>query len=314
MSVPRFAFIDIGTNTVLCLIAEFRGGGRFRVLADLAEISRLGQGVDQSGVIGAEGEKRSREVLERYLAACKYFGVEEITAVGTSALRAAHNSREVREGWRQEIGLSIRVLSGDEEAAYSFLAVQRGLTFGAQELLVIDIGGGSTEFIRGNENGIARALSIDIGSVRLTERFLHSDPVGEDECATMVAAIDRDLTSIGEALGGSSTQATLVGIAGTFTTLAAIEKQLARYSHSAVHGACLKLAEVKRQVRLFRSKTIAERKMIPGLEAKRADVILAGAWLTERIMTRCGAEQIVVSDQGVRYGLLYERLARRKTV
>jgi exopolyphosphatase/guanosine-5'-triphosphate,3'-diphosphate pyrophosphatase len=314
MSAPRLGFIDIGTNTVLCLIAELRDGGRFRVLADLAEISRLGQRVDQSGFIGAEGDKRSREVLERYLAACKNLGVEEITAVGTSALRDARNSREVRERWRQEIGLSVRVISGDEEAAYSFLAVQRGLTLGTRELLVIDIGGGSTEFIRGNESGVGRALSIDIGSVRLTERFLHSDPVGADECAAMAAAIDRELASVGEALGDSGTQVTLVGIAGTFTTLVAIEKQLARYSHSAVHGACLKLAEVKRQVRLFRSKTIAERKMIPGLEAKRADVILAGAWLVERIMTSFGAEQIVVSDQGVRYGLLYERLASRKTV
>jgi exopolyphosphatase/guanosine-5'-triphosphate,3'-diphosphate pyrophosphatase len=314
MSAPRSAFIDIGTNTVLCLIAELRDEGRFRVLADLAEISRLGQGVDQSRFIGAEGEERSREVLERYLATCKNLGVGEITAVGTSALRDARNSREVRERWRQEIGLSVRVISGDEEAAYSFLAVQRGLTLGAPEILVIDIGGGSTEFIRGNENGVARALSIDIGSVRLTERFFHSDPVREDECAALVAAIDRDLIPVGKALGDSSTQVTLVGIAGTFTTLAAVEKQLAHYSHSAVHGACLKRAEVKRQVRLFQSKTIAERKMIPGLEAKRADVILAGAWLTERIMTSFGAEEIVVSDQGVRYGLLYECLATRKTV
>jgi exopolyphosphatase/guanosine-5'-triphosphate,3'-diphosphate pyrophosphatase len=314
MSAPRFAFIDVGTNTILCLIAELRDGGRFRVLDDLAEITRLGQGVDQSGCIGSEGERRSRDVLERYLAACKDLGVEEISAVGTSALRDARNSREVRERWRQEIGLDVRVISGDEEAAYSFLAVQRGLTLGTRELLVIDIGGGSTEFIRGNENGVGRALSINIGSVRLTERFLRSDPVGEDECAMMVAAIDQDLTSIREALGRSDTQLTLVGIAGTFTTLAAVEKQLTRYSHSAVHGACLKLAEVKRQVRLFQSKTIAERKAIPGLEAKRADVILAGAWLTERIMSSFGAEQIMVSDQGVRYGLLHERLASRKTV
>jgi exopolyphosphatase/guanosine-5'-triphosphate,3'-diphosphate pyrophosphatase len=314
MSAPRFAFIDIGTNTILCLIAELRGGGRFRVMEDFAEITRLGQGVYQSGLIGSAGERRSREVLERYLAACKNFGVEEITAVGTSALRDARNSRDVTERWRQEIGLSVRVISGDEEAAYSFLAVQKGLTLGARELLVIDIGGGSTEFIRGNESGVARALSINVGSVRLTERFLHSDPVREDECAAMVAAIDQDLTAIREALGGSDTRLTLVGIAGTFTTLAAVEKQLTRYSHSAVHGACLKLAEIKRQVRFFQSKTIAERKRIPGLEPKRADVILAGAWLTERIMTGFGAEQIMVSDQGVRYGLLYERLARHKSV
>jgi exopolyphosphatase/guanosine-5'-triphosphate,3'-diphosphate pyrophosphatase len=237
-----------------------------------------------------------------------------VTAVGTSALRDARNSREVRERWRQTLGLDVRVISGDEEAAYSFLAVQRGLTLGVGELLVIDVGGGSTEFIRGNEKGVARALSIDIGSVRLTERFLHSDPVTDVECAEMAAAIDQALDSIPETLGGSGHALTLVGIAGTFTTLAAIEKRLTRYSHSAVHGARLELAEIRRQVRLFQSKTIAERKTIPGLEEKRADVILAGAWLTDRIMTRCGAQQIVVSDQGVRYGLLHERLGSRKTI
>jgi exopolyphosphatase/guanosine-5'-triphosphate,3'-diphosphate pyrophosphatase len=215
----------------------------------------------------------------------------------------------VRERWRDELGLNVRVISGDEEAAYSFLAVQRGLTLGTRELLVIDIGGGSTEFIRGNESGVSRALSINMGSVRLTERFLHSDPVGEEECAAMIAAIDQELTSIRERLGGTDSQLALVGIAGTFTTLAAVEKQLTHYSHSAVHGACLRIGEVRRQVRLFQSRTIAERKTVPGLEAKRADVILAGACLTERIMTSFGAEQITVSDQGVRYGLLHERMA-----
>ena len=309
MSAQRSAFIDIGTNTILCLIAELRDGGRFRVLNDLAEITRLGQGVDQNQCIGGENEQRSRDVLKQYLAACRDLGVNEITAVGTSALRDARNSPEVRERWRAELGLNVRVISGDEEARYSFLAVQRGLPLGGRELLVIDIGGGSTEFIRGNESGMKGAESVDMGSVRLTERFLHSDPVGEAECASMVTAIDQQLIFLRECFNDASPGLALVGIAGTFTTLAAVERQLTRYSHSAVHGACLTLNEVRRQVRLFQSKTNAERKRIPGLEAKRADIILAGTYLTERIMTSFGAERIMVSDQGVRYGLLHERLA-----
>lgn len=309
MSAQRFAFIDIGTNTILCLIAELKDGGRFRVLDDLAEITRLGQGVDQNRCISPEGEKRSRDVLELYLAACRDLSVEEIAAVGTSALRDAENSRAVRGRWRDELGLDVRIISGDEEAAYAFLAVQRGLSLGGLELLVIDIGGGSTEFIRGNERGVVRSVSTDMGCVRLTERFLHSDPVGAEECAALVAVIEQKLKSITERFGGAESALELVGLAGTFTTLAAVEKQLQCYSHSAIHGACLTLGEVRRQVRLFQSKTIAERKRIPGLEAKRADVILAGAYLIERIMTSFGAERIVVSDQGVRYGLLQERLA-----
>jgi exopolyphosphatase/guanosine-5'-triphosphate,3'-diphosphate pyrophosphatase len=304
----RAAFLDIGTNTILCLIAELRDAGRFTVLADLAEITRLGRGVDQTGRISPEGERRSLEVLRCYLDCCRTLGVEQIHAVGTSALRDARNSADVRARFKKALDLDVQVLSGEEEAACSFLAVQRGLRLSEKELLVIDIGGGSTEFIWGNESGIRRATSINIGSVRLTERYLHSDPVGDDECNSMVMAIDGELRTLWDGWLKDAPSLTVVGIAGTFTTLAAVEKKLIHYSHNEVHGSWLSLAEVRRQVALYRGKTIAERKKIAGLEPKRADVILSGACLIERIMRLLRVERLWVSDQGVRYGLLYERL------
>ena len=176
---------------------------------------------------------------------------------------------------------------------------------------MIDIGGGSTEFIRGNDSGVTHALSVDLGSVRLTERFIRSDPVSAEEFTDMSRAIDRELTALGEHWRHLGVASTWVGIAGTFTTLAAVEKKLTRYSHSVVHGSTLTHEEVQRQVRLYRSNTLEERKTIAGLEPKRADVILAGACLIDRMMTFFGARQLIVSDQGVRYGLLYERLERR---
>jgi len=306
MSPRRSAFIDVGTNTILCLIADIRETGRFRVLDDMAEIARLGQGVDQSRIIGTAGEGCAIEILGRYRDRCNDLGVEEITAVGTSALRDAKNSESVRARIRDKLGIDIRVISGAEEAGYSFLAVQRGLSLLGRELLVIDIGGGSTEFILGNENGVSRALSIDVGSVRLTERYLHSDPVSTEEIAAMSLAIEAHLAGIANQIAIRAGRATWVGIAGTFTTLAAIERKLARYSHSQVHGSVLTLAEVKRQVAMLQERTVAERKQIIGLEPKRADVIFAGAYLIEKIMARFGANQLVVSDQGVRYGLLHE--------
>jgi exopolyphosphatase / guanosine-5'-triphosphate,3'-diphosphate pyrophosphatase len=306
MSPRRNAFIDVGTNTILCLIADIRDTGRFRVLDDLAEIARLGQGVDQTGVISAGGEERALAVLARYRDRCKDLGVEEITAVGTSALRDARNSDLVRARIRDALGINIRVISGAEEAGYSFRAVQRGLSLSARELLAIDIGGGSTEFIFGNENGVSRAVSIDVGSVRLTERYLHSDPVASGEVTAMGAAVEAQLSASTNEIISQASSATLVGIAGTFTTLAAIEKKLARYSHSQVHGSVLDLTEVKRQVVMLQKCSIAARKQIAGLEPKRADVIYAGAYLVEKIMELFGAKQVVVSDQGVRYGLLYE--------
>jgi exopolyphosphatase/guanosine-5'-triphosphate,3'-diphosphate pyrophosphatase len=312
MSPRRSAFIDVGTNTVLCLIADVRDTGRFRVLDDLAEIARLGQGVDQTGMISPAGEERAMAILARYRERCDDLGVEEITAVGTSALRDAKNSDQVRAHIRDALGIDIRVISGAEEAEYSFLAVRRGLSHLTDELVVIDIGGGSTEFILGNKNGVSRALSIDVGSVRLTERYLHSDPVQAGEVIAIGADVAAHLAVIKSEFIAQASSPTLVGIAGTFTTLAAIEKKLARYSASQVHGSVLNLPEVERQVAMLQSRTIAERKQIAGLEPKRADVIFAGAYLIEKIMGLFGASQVVVSDQGVRYGLLHEAANRSK--
>jgi exopolyphosphatase/guanosine-5'-triphosphate,3'-diphosphate pyrophosphatase len=312
MSGRRCAFIDIGTNTILCLIAECGDAGQFYVLDDLAEIARLGQGVDQTRRISHAGEERSAAILRRYLARCARLGVQEIAAVGTSALRDAENSGAVLERWHRELGLSVRVISGAEEAAYSFLAARRGLSLAAHELLVIDIGGGSAELIRGNAADVSEAVSVDVGSVRLTERYLHSDPVTQSECDAMAAVMDAALAPIGAAWAHALPKLTLVGIAGTFTTMAAVEKKLAQYSHGEVHGSLLSLGEVRRQIVIYRGLTVEQRKTIPGLHPMRADVILAGAYLIEKIMVLFDTPQVIVSDQGVRYGLLYQRLALEK--
>ncbi|MEK6562812.1 MAG: Ppx/GppA phosphatase family protein [Candidatus Binatota bacterium] len=305
----RFAAIDIGTNTILLLIAELETDGSFQVLDDRAEITRLGAGVDRARQIGPEGERRSLEVLKSYLETCRSLGVDEIAAVGTSALRDARNRGDFNTRLKRELDLDLRVLSGEEEAAYSYQAVQKGLALGEKEVLVVDVGGGSTELIWGKGGALHRSISLDLGSVRLTERFLLSDPVREEECARLTTAIDRELQPLLVDWGVGGGFHAIVGIAGTFTTLAAIAKGLRRYSHSEVHGSCLSRAEVARQVRLFKGKTIAERKEIPGLEAKRADVILAGALLIERVMALFRVDQVTVSDQGIRYGLLHERLS-----
>ena len=306
MSPRRSAFFDIGTNTILCLIAEIRDTGRFRVLDDLAEIAGLGKGVDQTGLISAEAQERALQTLTRFVDQCRSLDVKEMIAVGTSALRDAKNSTQVRAAFRDRLGLEVRVLSGAEEAAYSYLAVQRGLALPQRELLVIDVGGGSTEFVRGNDSGVSRAVSIDIGSVRLTERFLRSDPVKPDEVALMSEAIDRELAGLPERGIDFGPACALVGIAATFTTLAAMEKRLATYSHAEVHGSRLTIQQVRTQVLALQGKTIAERRRMIGLEAKRAEVIFAGARLIEKIMDFYHGENAIVSDQGVRYGLLHE--------
>ena len=308
-AADRCAFFDIGTNTILCLIAECGESGEFRVLDDLAEIARLGQGVDETRRISPAGEERSSMVLRSYLQRCASLGVGEIIAVGTSALRDAENSAEVLARWKGQFGLQVRVISGDEEAAYSFLAANRGLSLDGQELLVIDIGGGSTEFIRGDAAGVSDSVSLDIGTVRLTERFFHSDPVTPEECAALTQEVDRALASLKGRWRADSPALTLVGIAATFTTLVAVQKKLTQYAQVEVHGSLLSLDEVRRQIEVYQRMTNAQRKLLPGLHPERADVILAGAHLIERIMVLFRARDVMVSDHGVRYGLLHHRLS-----
>lgn len=305
----RFAAIDLGTNTILLLVAELKEDGSFRVITDRAEIARLGEGVDKTGAISPAGEERSFATLKDYLRACKELGVDEIIAAGTSALRDARNGRAFIDRLKRELGLELRVLSGEDEARYSYLAVDRGLRLTAEDVLVVDVGGGSTEFIWAKAGALHRSASLNLGSVRLTERFFHSDPPLAEDCARMAETIDPELCALLHQRGRTGPFDVMVGIAGTFTTLAAVMKGLKNYSHSEVHGSLLALAEVERQVRLYQTKTIAERKQIAGLEPKRADVILAGALLIQRIMKLVNAEQVIVSDQGIRYGLLYERIA-----
>jgi exopolyphosphatase / guanosine-5'-triphosphate,3'-diphosphate pyrophosphatase len=312
LTARRFAAIDIGTNTILLLVAEIPLNGAFSVLEDLAEITRLGEGVDRTRRIGPKGEERSLAVLKGYLRRCEDLGVGEIAAVGTSALRDARNAEIFKARLRRELGLELRILSGEEEAHYCYLAVRHGLRLETRDILVADVGGGSTELIWGRGGKLSRSASLDIGSVRLTERFQLSDPVRQEEVARLVTAIDEELKLSLTSWRSEKPSPAIVGIAGTFTTLAAIEKRLKRYSHSEVHGSRLSRAEVQRQISLFKAKTVAERMEIPGLEPKRADVILAGALLIDRVMAFFAAEQVIVSDQGVRYGLLHERLTRRR--
>ena len=309
--MSRFAAIDIGTNTILMLVVDVAADGTYAVVTDRSEIARLGRGVDQTRSLSSAGMERAVAVLRDYMRACRQSGVEEVAAVGTSALRDAINAKTFTERLKREFKLDLRVLSGAEEAAYSYLSVRKGLKLDAPEMLVVDVGGGSTEFIWARDKKLQGWASIDVGSVRLTERHLRSDPVLPEECARLVAAVDQSLGKLLADWGGKISAPVMVGIAGTFTTMAAVQKGLRHYSHSEVHGSRLRRKEIERQAALYQSKTVAERKQIAGLEPMRADVILAGALLTERILNLFGVDEAIVSDQGIRYGLLYEKLANR---
>ena len=299
----RAASIDIGTNTILLLIAELEEG-KLNPLFEKETIVRLGEGVQKNGFLSTEAMERGILSLTEYLEKSQIMGVEKIFAVGTSAIREARNSMDFIKMAKEKLNLSIETISGEEEAQLSFLAVAKDLQKVKKPILVVDVGGGSTEFILGKSDQILQWVSLPLGSVRFTEQFLHSDPVQEKEWERMEDEIHRWLSKIPLPQEPFS----MVAVGGTATTLASVEQRLEEFIFEKIHHFVIKKEGLKNQVFLYRSKTIDERKKIIGLLPGRAEVILAGATILYLAMEKLGCQSVMASCHGVRYGLLYKRL------
>lgn len=314
MSAPaaaRYATIDIGTNTALLLVAEVEPGPTGQdivVLADHAEITRLGRGIGRDGALGEPGIEATLAALRTFAEVAGGLGAR-ITAVGTEALRRAPNAEAFLAPAAAILGVPVTVIGGDREAELTFLAATRSFPeVLSRPLAVTDIGGGSTEVILAESGEVTFRHSFPLGSVRLTERWLHHDPPTDTEIAQLQAAIEAALTR--EPPPGTSASRTLIGIAGTVTTLAAMALELRTYDPTRVHGYRLQREQLNALVQRLRHATLSERAAMPGLDPRRADVILAGAHLLIALTRWLGADEVLVSDRGIRWGLLYEALAR----
>ncbi|MEI9477854.1 MAG: Ppx/GppA phosphatase family protein [Deltaproteobacteria bacterium] len=300
----RVASIDIGTNTILLLIAGL-DGGKLNPLFEMETIARLGEGVQKKGVLSQEAMTRGFQTLSQYMQRCRSMGVERVFAVGTSALREASNAYDFLRMIEEQLGLTIDIISGEEEALFSFLAVVRDLGESDKSpILVVDVGGGSTEFILGKGDCVCGWVSLPLGAVRFTEQFLFSDPVREEEWQRMEKAIRERLSQIPRA--GEPIK--MVAVGGTATTLASVEQGLNNFVVEKIHHFHLTREALQNQLRLYQSKTIEERKNIPGLAPARADVIPAGGAILSMAMEELQCPSVLVSCHGVRYGLLYKRL------
>ncbi len=304
-SLGRVASIDIGTNTILLLIAEV-SQRKISPLLDIETVVRLGEGIHKNGILSREAMERGLQTLSQYVDRCRAMKVERIFAAGTSALREAKNSAEFLTSVEEKLDLSIDVISGEEEARLSFLAVARDLQKSGEPLMVVDIGGGSTEFILGKDDRVREWVSLPLGSVRFTEQFLHSDPVQDEEWQKMKRKILESLTEIPH----SQEPLFLVAVGGTATTLASVQQRLEKFVAEKIHHFVLKKEALKNQLSLYRSKTIEERRRIPGLPVARADVVLAGATILYLAMEKLRCPSALISCHGVRYGLLYKMLNR----
>jgi exopolyphosphatase/guanosine-5'-triphosphate,3'-diphosphate pyrophosphatase len=299
LGVTRVAAIDCGTNSVRLLIADIADGQLVDVSRRM-DIVRLGAGVDRTGRLAPEAIERTRVALVDYATQIAEAGVEASRMVATSASRDASNAEEFRAMVLATLGFAPEVVTGDEEARLSFGGAVRGLDAEAP-FLVVDIGGGSTEFVVGS-TGVDAALSVDIGCVRLTERHLHGDPPTEAQ----IAATERDITAaVDRALAAVGTGRTLVGLAGSVTTVTAIALGLTEYRPECIHHARISRAEVSRVAADLLAATRAERLAIPAMHPGRADVIGAGALILRVIMDRSGLETLVASEHDILDGIAW---------
>jgi exopolyphosphatase/guanosine-5'-triphosphate,3'-diphosphate pyrophosphatase len=304
----RVAAIDIGTNSVLLTIAEVvastdsASGFGLSALDERATITRLGEGVDKTRALAAGAVERTLACLSSYAEVVAAARVSRLDAVGTSAMRDAAGGSDFAERAQRLLGVRPRVISGDEEARLTFIGGLSGLALHARRVLVFDIGGGSTELIVGSCQpvSIEHAVSLDVGSVRLTERHLRSDPPTVAE----IQALEADLGSALSTFEMPPVDA-VVGVAGTVTSIAAIARKVDPYDASVIHGMRLSATEVRATSALLDRSTVAERTRLPGLSPKRADVIAAGGHICAAVLARTGAADLVVSDRGVRWGLLH---------
>jgi exopolyphosphatase/guanosine-5'-triphosphate,3'-diphosphate pyrophosphatase len=298
------ASIDVGTNTVLLLVARGGEHGTLIPLVEAYRIPRLGAGVDSDKILRPEAIRRVITVLLEYNEIIARHAVDRIVACGTSAVRDAANRLDFLDQVRRETGLHIEILSGDEEALWSYQGAVSSME-NPGHLLVLDIGGGSTELIWGDNRKIIARTSLNIGAVRLTERcFLH-DPPAAAELDAASSVIDKALATSGRA---SISNAELVAVAGTPAALATLALGLERFSQDAVAGHVMRRTDIERMWELLRSLPSSEIRKLSEVLEGRADIITAGTLILRKVMDRFALGTMTVSTRGLRYGMVLREI------
>ena len=299
----RYAVIDVGTNSVKFHVGERSADGTWTTVVDRAEVTRLGEGLDESGELQEQPMDRTVEAIAGMAEEARRDGVEEIAAVGTAGLRIASNSRAFLDAVRERTGIEVEVISGEEESRLAYVAARSVLGAARGAVVVFDTGGGSSQFTFGRGDEVDERFSVNVGAVRFTERFGLDGPVDEDTLAAARDAIAADLAR----LDARPTPDALVGMGGAVTNIAAVKHALATYDPNVVQGTVLDVAELERQIELYRTRTADERRELVGLQPKRADIILAGACIVRTVLDKLGADALTVSDRALRHGLIVDR-------
>jgi exopolyphosphatase/guanosine-5'-triphosphate,3'-diphosphate pyrophosphatase len=304
----RVAAIDCGTNSIRLLVAD----AAERRLVDVVrrmEIVRLGEGVDRTGRFSDAALARTFAALDDYAAQIRSLGAERVRMVATSATRDAANREAFVAGVRERLGVEPDVVSGDEEAALSFRGATADLLAADAEApyLVCDIGGGSTEFVLGDDGGPRAARSVDIGCVRMTERHLHDDPPTDDQVEAARADIEQALTSVAATVPVKEA-ASLIGLAGSVTTVTALALGLGSYDPERIHHAHVSASEVHAVTESLLGMTRADRAALPVMHPGRVDVIGAGALVLDTVLRWGGFAEVVASEHDILDGIAFSLL------
>ena len=311
--MSRVAAIDIGTNSVRLLVADVEGtssrDAKIVPLDRRMRITRLGQGVDGSRALAPDAIERTVVVLREYRDALAEHGVTQVRATATSAARDASNRDEFFAAAHDALGVTLELLSGEEEAALSFLGATADLDAPAP-YLVVDIGGGSTEFVLGTDAPVG-LVSLDMGCVRITEQFLHSDPPAPEELSNAVAVVRDLVAEVPRVIPGALDAVTLVGLAGTVTTVAAVEQGLPEYDPEKIHHFHLTREAAEDVFRTLATESAEQRRHNPGLEPGRVDVIVGGAAVLVGIFRVLGFDDMLVSEADILDGLVRSQVEQR---
>ncbi len=306
--MSRLAAIDCGTNSTRLLVADTGGAGLFETLDRRMIITRLGQGVDATKVLADDAVNRTLDALRGYRTAMDARDVTGVRMTATSAARDAANRENFFDVAEAIIGVRPELLTGDEEGRLSFRGATAELDAGRGPFLAVDIGGGSTEFSFGTEvcEGV---LSVDVGCVRLTEKFIEHDPPLPEELSACISLTEAYIDDVKRELPGSVDARCFLGLAGTITTVAAVEQGLARYDRDRIHHFVLTHDAAEDVFRTLATEPRADRIHNPGLEEARADVIVAGCCILVAIMRSFGFDECLVSEADILDGLIYSQLS-----
>lgn len=304
-AAPRYAAIDIGTNSIKFHIGERMSDGSWLTIIDRAEVVRLGEGLRETGVFNNQAMARAATAIANMTEEAQHYHVAALVAVATMGMRNAGNAGQFIAAIHADCGVSIEVISGEEEARLAYLAVQAGLGLPDVPLVVFDSGGGSTQFTFGHGSTVDDRFSLNVGAARFTECYALNGHVSKITLIEALDAISADLVR----LDAAPTPKALIGMGGSVTNMVAVKLNLIKYDPDAVQGAILTKDDIDRQIEQYRSCPAKERQAIIGLQPGRAEVILAGACIVKTVLQKFRMDVLTVSDRSLRHGLLIDRFS-----